>query len=195
MKQLVFILAFLASSAAFAQWNNPIDAFCSGEYRAIGTVGLGVGELQINDEQDFAGYASLGVTPDAGVWQVELRYTNFDDGWASVDQWGIGAKVDFTVSCDVQCLYWMVGWNYGDFDVDTVDKHGVLYSDVNAETEDNYWNAGVGYRYNWTRDFDTSIEYNYNDVDARVRYFDGEVTRRFDLGHLRTLTVNFSYRF
>ena len=194
MKKLIFILAVLASGSAFAQWNNPIDAFCTGEYRAIGTVGLGVGEQQINHDRDFAGYASLGVTPDAGVWQVELRYTNFDDGSVSVDQWGIGAKVDFTVSCDVQCLYWMVGWNYGDFDIGTVEKHDVLYP-VNGESDDSYWNAGVGYRYKWTRDFDTSIEYNYNHVDARVRYFDGVDNVRLDLGHLRTLTVNFAFRF
>ncbi|WOX04186.1 outer membrane protein [Microbulbifer pacificus] len=196
MKGLVFLLALFASSAALAQWNNPFDGYCNGEYRVIGTIGLGAGDLQINDDRDFAGYASIGVTPAAGVWQVELRYTNFDDGRVSVDQWGIGAKVDFTLTCDVQCLYWMVGWNYGEFDVGTVEKHGILY-DVNNDSSDNYWNAGVGYRYNWTQDFDTSIEYNYNNVSKRVRYFDivEDYERRFDLGHLRTLTVNFSYRF
>lgn len=196
MKGLVFLLALFASSSALAQWNNPFEGYCNGEYRFIGTLGLGVGELQINDDRDFAGYASIGVTPTAGVWQVELRYTGFDDGRVSLDQWGIGAKVDFTVTCDVQCFYWMVGWNYGSFDVDTIEKHGILY-DVNDDSSDNYWNAGVGYRYNWTRDFDTSIEYNYNNVSNRVRYYDvdEDYLRRFDLGHLRTLTVNFSYRF
>ncbi|MFV8780869.1 outer membrane protein [Microbulbifer sp. SA54] len=194
MKKVVFLLAFFASSCAFAQWNNPFDAYCAGEYRFIGTLGVGVGELQINDEQDLAGYASIGVTPAAGVWQVELRYTGFDDGSVSVGQWGIGAKVDFTVTCDVQCLYWMVGWNYGEFDVNTIDKYDTIYV-VNDETDDNYWNAGIGYRYKWTQDFDTSIEYNYNDLDARVHFFDGVSDVRFDLGHLRTLTVNFAYRF
>ena len=194
MKGLVFLLALFASSAALAQWNNPIDGYCNGEYRIVGTVGLGVGELQINDEQDFAGYASIGVTPAAGVWQVELRYTGFDDGSVSADQWGIGAKVDFTMTCDVQCLYWMVGWNYGNFDIDTVEKHDVLYV-VNDDTDDDYWNAGVGYRYMWTQDFDTSIEYNYNDVDARYHFFDGVEDVRLKLGHMRTLTFNFSYRF
>lgn len=185
MKGLVFILALFASSAALAQWNNPIDGYCNGEYRIVGTLGLGVGEQQINDDQDFAGYASIGVTPDAGVWQVELRYTNFDDGSVSVDQWGLGAKVDFTLTCDVQCLYWMVGWNYGEFKLDTIDRGDVVYV-VNDDGDDDYWNAGIGYRYNWTQDFGTSIEYNYNDV-GRVK--------GFDLGHLRTLTVNFSFRF
>jgi len=194
MKGLVFLLALFASSAALAQWNNPIDGYCNGEYRIVGTLGLGVGELQINDEQDFAGYASIGVTPAAGVWQVELRYTGFDDGSVSADQWGIGAKVDFTMTCDVQCLYWMVGWNYGNFDIDTVEKHDVLYV-VNDDTDDNYWNAGVGYRYQWTQDFDTSIEYNYNDVDARYHFFDGVEDKRLKLGHMRTLTFNFAYRF
>ncbi|MCQ3828978.1 hypothetical protein HXX02_05945 [Microbulbifer elongatus] len=198
MKALVFLLTLfasaLASNSALAQWNNPIDGYCNGEYHIVGTVGLGVGELQINDEQDFAGYASIGVTPDAGVWQVELRYTGFDDGSVSVDQWGIGAKVDFTMSCDVQCLYWMVGWNYGEFDVDTIERRGLIY-DLDDNADDNYWNAGVGYRYNWTKDFNTSIEYNYNDVDTKFYYYDGVEDVRFDLGHLRTLTVNFSYRF
>ena len=196
MKGLVFLLALFASSAALAQWNNPIDGYCNGEYHIVGTVGLGVGELQLNDEQDFAGYASIGVTPDVGIWQVELRYTGFDDGSVSVDQWGIGAKVDFTMSCDVQCLYWMVGWNYGEFDIGTVEKRDVLYV-IDDDTDDNYWNAGVGYRYKWTQDFDTSIEYNYNDVDARYRFYDAVADEdvRLKLGHMRTLTVNFSYRF
>ncbi|QKX16866.1 outer membrane protein [Microbulbifer sp. YPW1] len=194
MKGLVFLLALFASSAALAQWNNPIDGYCNGEYHIVGTVGLGAGELQINDERDFAGYGSIGVTPDAGVWQVELRYTGFDDGSVSVDQWGIGAKVDFTMTCDVQCLYWMVGWNYGKFDVDDIARREGIYT-VNDETEDNYWNAGVGYRYKWTENFNTSIEYNYNDVDARVRYVDDVTEERFKLGHLRTLTVNFSFEF
>lgn len=194
MKGLVFLLALFASSATLAQWNNPIDGYCNGEYHIVGTIGLGAGELQINDDRDFAGYASIGVTPDVGIWQVELRYTGFDDGSVSVDQWGIGAKVDFTMTCDVQCLYWMVGWNYGDFDIDSIEKRGILY-DINGETDDNYWNVGVGYRYKWTQDFDTSIEYNYNDVDARVWVNDGVSDLRLNFGHLRTLTVNFSYRF
>ncbi|WP_078083688.1 outer membrane protein [Microbulbifer mangrovi] len=194
MKGLVFLLALFASSAALAQWNNPIDGYCNGEYHIVGTVGLGVGELQINDEQDFAGYGSIGVTPDAGIWQVELRYTGFDDGSVSVDQWGIGAKVDFTMTCDVQCLYWMVGWNYGEFDVDTITRREGIYA-VNDDTDDSYWNAGVGYRYKWTESFNTSIEYNYNDVDARVRYVDDVTEERFKLGHLRTLTLNFSFEF
>ena len=185
MKKVLFLLTLLASSSAFAQWNNPFEGYCAGEYRFIGTLGLGVGEQQINDDQDFAGYASIGVTPAAGVWQVELRYTGFDDGEISVDQWGIGAKVDFTVTCDVQCLYWMVGWNYGEFDVDTIYRHNTEFI-VNDDDNDNYWNAGLGYRYKWTPDFDTSVEYNYNDVDK---------VAGFDLGHLRTLTVNFSFRF
>ncbi|WGL15585.1 outer membrane beta-barrel protein [Microbulbifer bruguierae] len=194
MKSLIFLLALLASSTACAQWNNPIDGYCSGEYHVVGTLGLGVGELQINDERDFAGYASIGITPDAGVWQVELRYTNFDDGSVSVDQWGLIAKVDFTVTCDVQCLYWMVGWNYGEFDLDTIEKYDVLYT-INDDDNDNYWNAGVGYRYNWTEDFNTSIEYNYNDIDTNLYVYDGVSDVRLDLGHLRTLTLNLSYRF
>jgi opacity protein-like surface antigen len=185
MKIVVFLFALLAAASASAQWNNPIEGFCNGEYRVVGTLGAGVGQIQINKEQDFAGYASIGVTPDVGVWRMELRYTNFDDGEVSVDQWGIGAKVDFTLNCDVQCLYWMVGWNYGSFDVGTIYKHDIEYF-VDDDGSDNYWNAGVGYRYNWNRNFDTSVEYNYNDV--------GRVTD-FDLGHLRTLTVNLSYRF
>ncbi|AQQ69087.1 hypothetical protein Mag101_16730 [Microbulbifer agarilyticus] len=194
MKTLVFLLALFASSTALAQWNNPIDGYCNGEYFIVGSVGLGGGELQINDEQDFAGYASIGVTPAAGIWQVELRYTGFDDGSVNIDQWGIGAKVDFTVTCDIQCLYWMIGWNYGEFDVDNIQRDGFIY-EINNDYDDDYWNAGVGYRYKWTQDFDTSIEYMYNDVDTRFYFFDGVEDVRFDLGHLRTLTVNFSYRF
>lgn len=188
MKKILFAFTLMCSSAAGAvEWNNPFEGICAGEYRVIGTLGAGVGEIQINKERDTFAYGSVGITPSVGLWQVELRYSYFDDGHLSVDQYGINFKVDFTLNCDVQCLYWMAGWNYGDFDVDTVrrDNRHVIVS-VNDDGDDNYWNAGVGYRYMWTRDFDTSIEYNYNDV--------GPVAG-FDLGHLRSLTVNFSYRF
>lgn len=185
MKKILFALIFFASATASAQgWNNPIQGICDGEYRVITTLGLGQGELQINKDRDFLGYISAGITPARGVWQVELRYTNFDDGGISVNQYGVNFKVDFTVTCDVQCLYWMAGWNYGEFDVDEVHQHGFdILVDDNGY--DNYWNAGVGYRYNWTQDFDTSIEYNYNGIDR---------VASFDLGHLRSLTVNLSYR-
>ncbi|WP_323846345.1 outer membrane beta-barrel protein [Microbulbifer magnicolonia] len=186
MKKILFALALMCSTTAAAvEWNNPIEGICLGEYRVITTLGLGVGELQINDDQDFFGYASVGITPAVGLWQVELRYSNFDDGRVSVDQWGVNFKVDFTLNCEVQCLYWMAGWNYGDFDVGTIEWRDTIFV-VNDDGSDDYWNAGVGYRYMWTRDFDTSIEYNYNDVDR---------VTDFDLGHLRSLTVNFAYRF
>lgn len=186
MKKILFVLMFLVStSAGAAQWNNPIDGICAGEYRVITTLGLGTGELQINDDRDFLGHVSVGITPSVGVWQAELRYTNFDDGGVQIDQYGVNFKVDFTLNCDVQCLYWMAGWNYAEFDVDEVEQHGIVFL-VDDNGHDDYWNAGVGYRYNWTRSFDTSLEYNYNDI----RKVSG-----FDLGHLRSLTVNFSYRF
>ncbi|SEA14240.1 outer membrane beta-barrel protein [Microbulbifer marinus] len=186
MKTIVFACALMFSTAAAAvEWNNPFVGICTGEYRVITTLGLGDARLQINDDRDAFGYASVGITPAVGVWQVELRYSNFDDNQVDVDQYGVNFKVDFSLTCDVQCLYWMVGWNYGDFDIGTVERHDTLIV-VNDSGDDNYWNAGVGYRYNWTRDFDTSLEYNYNDVGRVVDV---------DLGHLRSLTLNFAYRF
>lgn len=186
MKKIVGALALLFSlSAGAVEWNNPIEGFCLGEYQVVGTIGLGQGELQINDDQDFYGYGSVGISPSIGLWQVELRYTNFDDGGVDIDQYGINFKVDFTLNCEVQCLYWMAGWNYSELDVDEVIRGGLPVI-VEDNGYDNYWNAGVGYRYRWTRDFDTSVEYMYNDV--------GKVAG-FDLGHLRGLTVNFAYRF
>lgn len=188
MNKIVFALALLFSTAAGAvEWNNPIEGICVGEYRVIGTLGAGAGELQINKDRDTFAYASVGITPSVGLWQVELRYSYFEDEGVSVDQYGVNFKVDFTLYCDVQCLYWQAGWNYGEFDVDTVRRHNRKWVvPVYRNGYDNYWNAGVGYRYMWTRDFDTSIEYNYNDV--------GRVAD-FDLGHLRSLTLNLSYRF
>jgi hypothetical protein len=188
MKKILCALALLSSASASAvEWNNPFVGICLGEYRVIGTLGAGQGELQINSDRDFFGYASVGITPSVGVWQVELRYSNFEDEGVDVDQYGVNFKVDFTLNCDVQCLYWMAGWNYGEFDVNTVrrDNQSIRVL-VDEDGNDNYWNAGVGYRYFWTRDFDTSMEYNYNDVGRVAGY---------DLGHLRSLTVNLSYRF
>lgn len=188
MKKILCALALLCSTAAGAvEWNNPIEGICAGEYQVIGTIGAGTGELQINKDQDTFAYGSIGITPAVGLWQVELRYSYFDDGGVSVDQYGVNFKVDFTLNCDVQCLYWMAGWSYGEFDVDTVRRHNRQWViPVFDKGNDNYWNAGVGYRYRWTRDFDTSIEYNYNDVRRVAGY---------DLGHLRSLTINLSYRF
>lgn len=186
MKKLLFLLILtFYSTTSVAQWNNPIEGFLNCDYHVIGTLGVGSGELQINKEIDFSAYASIGVTPSQGLWRMDLRYTRFDDGGVRVNQYGIGFKVDFTLHCDVQCLYWMLGWNYGDFKVDSVRRRGVDLK-VNQDGHDYYWNAGVGYRFRWTRNLDTSIEYNYNDV--------GRVSE-FDLGHLRTLTLNLSYRF
>ncbi|WP_308365030.1 MULTISPECIES: outer membrane beta-barrel protein [unclassified Microbulbifer] len=186
MKKILFVLAFLTSSTAGAiGWNNPIEGICAGEYRVITTLGSGQGDLQIENDQDFFGLASIGITPTVGVWQVELRYSHFDGSGVTVDQYGINFKVDFSLACDVQCLYWMAGWNYGEFDVDTVEQHGFVFL-VDDHDEQSYWNAGVGYRYNWTDDLDTSLEYNYNDIDR---------VAGVDLGHLRTWTLNLSYRF
>lgn len=185
MKKILFIFTLLFSGTASAQyWNNPIQGICDGEYRVVTTLGLGTGELQINRDQDFFGLASVGIAPAVGPWQVELRYSYFDDGGVSVDQWGVNFKVDFSMACDVQCLYWMAGWNYGEFDIDRVKQHGFdILVDDNGY--DNYWNVGVGYRYSWNQNFETALEYNYNDVGG---------VAGFSLGHLRSLTVNFSYR-
>lgn len=188
MKKILFLIAIVIyPAAAGAQWwNNPFEGICSGEYRVVSTLGYGVGELQINDDDGAdVGYASIGITPSVGVWRTELRYTRFDDDHVSVDQYSINFKVDLTLNCEVQCLYWMLGWNWGDFDVDSVRRHGDFVV-VDDNDEKNYWNAGVGYRYNWTPSFGTSIEYNYNDVGT---------VAGFGLGHLRSLTANFSYRF
>ncbi|MFC6633607.1 outer membrane protein [Microbulbifer taiwanensis] len=188
MKKFLFALALLYSAGAGAQaWNNPFEGICAGEYRVVANFGAGTAQQQINKDGDTFGQASIGITPAIGVWQVELRYSNFDDGNISVDQYGVNFKVDFTLNCDVQCLYWMAGWNYGDFDVDRV-KRGGEFVLVDQSGDDNYWNAGVGYRYNWTRSFDTSVEYSYYDVDRPTSY-------EYDLGHLRALTLNFGYRF
>ncbi|MEW5249152.1 outer membrane beta-barrel protein [Microbulbifer sp. 2201CG32-9] len=188
MKRIVFVFALLGSApAAAVEWNNPFEGIRLGEYRVISTVGVGQGELQINSDRDLFSYASLGITPAVGVWQVELRYSNFEDEGVDVDQYGINFKVDFTLFCDVQCLYWMAGWNYAEFDVHTVRRDNqTIRVRVDDDGDDNYWNAGVGYRFFWTQDLDTSIEYNYNDA--------GRVAG-FDLGHLRSLTLNLSYRF
>ncbi|WP_346838060.1 outer membrane beta-barrel protein [Microbulbifer sp. SAOS-129_SWC] len=186
MKKVLFALAMLCSAAASAvEWNNPIEGICAGEYRVIGTLGAGIGEQQVNDDRDTFAYGSVGITPTVGLWQVELRYSNFSDEGISVDQYGVNFKVDFTLDCDVQCLYWMAGWSYAEIDLDAIRDNGWLIP-VDEHGYDNYWNAGVGYRYMWTRDFDTSIEYNYNDV-GRVNHY--------GLGHLRSLTINLSYRF
>ncbi|WKT60373.1 outer membrane beta-barrel protein [Microbulbifer thermotolerans] len=188
MKKVLFVFALVYSSAVSAQmWNNPFVGICRGEYRVVTNFGAGSGQQQINHDDDTFVQASVGITPTVGVWQVELRYSNFDDGSVSVDQYGLNFKVDFTFNCDVQCLYWMAGWNYGDFDVDKV-KRGGEFVFVDERGDDNYWNAGVGYRYNWTDSMDTSIEYNYYDVGKPVSY-------DFDLGHLRSLTLNIGYRF
>lgn len=187
MKKILTALAITLFSAAASavEWNNPIEGICAGEYQVVATAGFGAGELQINDSDDDFGYVSLGITPSVGVWRTELRYSKFDDGGVSMDQYSLNFKVDFTLDCEVQCLYWMAGWNWAEFDVDTVRRHGVDVF-VGDEDDDNYWNAGVGYRYNWTDFFDTSVEYNYHDIDS---------VSGFDLGHLRSLTANFSYRF
>lgn len=186
MKKLLLIpILLFCSAGAAAQWNNPFAGFRDCEYHVIGTLGVGSGELQINSDLDFTTYASIGVTPSLGLWRADLRYTWFDDGGVRVNQLGFGFKVDFTLHCDVQCLYWMLGWNYGDFDLSSVRRRGVDLN-VKRDGHDYYWNAGIGYRFRWTRELDTSIEYNYNDV--------GRISE-FDLGHLRTLTLNVSYRF
>ncbi|WP_237057464.1 outer membrane beta-barrel protein [Microbulbifer sediminum] len=186
MRKVVFSIALLFSTASMAvEWNNPIAGICAGEYQVVGTVGLGAGELQVNKDQDGFGYASIGIAPTVGVWQTELRYSNFDDGGVSADTYGLNFKIDFSFDCDVQCLYWMAGWTYGEFDVDTIDSRGLTIL-VEEDGSDDYWHTGVGYRYRWTRDFDTSVEYMYNDVGT---------VAGFDLGHMRSLTLNFSYRF
>ncbi|GAA5525309.1 hypothetical protein Maes01_01875 [Microbulbifer aestuariivivens] len=186
MKKIVGAFAlFFSLSAGAVEWNNPFERICLGEYQVVGTIGLGQGELQINDERDFYGYGSIGISPSLGLWQIELRYTNFDDGGVDIDQYGINFKVDFTLDCDVQCLYWMAGWNYSDLDVHEVIRGGEPVI-VDKTGHDNYWNLGVGYRYRWTQKFDTSLEYMYNDVGRVDDY---------DLGSLRGLTINLAYRF
>ncbi|MDP5209679.1 outer membrane beta-barrel protein [Microbulbifer sp. 2205BS26-8] len=207
MKRTLGALALLLPATVNAlEWNNPFEGIRTGEYRVIATLGLGNGELQINNNRDFFAYASVGITPAVGVWQVELRGSRFDDSHIRVNQVGLNFKVDFTLNCYVQCLYWMVGWNYADIDLNDVRKHGYWYHRkkdwlypvenwyydgryihlLNPSGSDSFWNLGIGYRFMWTRDFDTSIEYNYNNIGS---------VHRVDLGHLRTLTVNFSYRF
>ncbi|SDK61917.1 outer membrane beta-barrel protein [Microbulbifer yueqingensis] len=188
MKKVTFVAALLCASPALAiEWNNPFVGICAGEYQVVGTIGAGAGELQVNKDRDGFAYASVGLTPTVGVWQTELRYSYFDDGGVSSDLYGLNFKVDFSLDCDIQCLYWMAGWTYGEFDVDTIDiDNNQVTLLVEEDGNDDFWHAGVGYRYRWTRNFDTSVEYMYNDV--------GDVVD-FDLGHLRSLTLNFSYRF
>ncbi|GAA5442955.1 hypothetical protein Misp06_01131 [Microbulbifer sp. NBRC 101763] len=205
---LCFLSMLLAPLASAVEWNNPFDGIESGEYRVIGTLGLGSGELQLNSDRDFFGYASVGITPAVGVWQVELRASRFDDNHVDISQIGLNFKIDFTLNCYVQCLYWMAGWNYADIDLNDVRKYGYWYHHedkwhfgdrydewyydgyyyhvIDASGSDTFWNLGVGYRFMWTQDFDTSLEYNYNDIGS---------VYRVNLGHLRTLTLNFSYRF
>lgn len=207
MKIFLYILALMLSPVVNAvEWNNPFEGIQSGEYRVITTLGLGSGELQLTSGRNFFGYASVGITPAVGVWQVELRVSRFDDSRVRVNQVGLNFKVDFTLNCYVQCLYWMAGWNYADIDLNDVRKHGYWYHHdgkghdqdtdryydgryiqvVDANDSATFWNLGVGYRFMWTPDFDTSIEYNYNDVGS---------VRWVDLGHLSTLSANFAYRF
>ncbi|MFA0809757.1 outer membrane beta-barrel protein [Microbulbifer epialgicus] len=203
MRMVLCVLGLLFAPVVNAvEWNNPFDGIQSGEYRVISTLGLGSGEQQLTNNRDFFGYVSIGITPAVGVWQVELRASRFDDSWVEVRQVGLNFKVDFTLNCYLQCLYWMVGWNYADIELNNVRKHGYwyhrgnrwqyqFYDDrfihvFNTNGSDTFWNLGVGYRFMWTPDFDTSIEYNYNDIAS---------VRRVNLGHLRTLTANFSYRF
>ncbi|WP_444923943.1 outer membrane beta-barrel protein [Microbulbifer sp. DLAB2-AF] len=212
MKTVLCVLALLLSPLVTAvEWNNPFDGIESGEYRIITTLGLGSGELQLNDQRDFFGYVSVGVTPAVGVWQVNLQFSRFDDNHVRINQVGLNFKVDFTLNCYVQCLYWMAGWNYADVDLNDVRKYGYWYHNkdkwhlydiydkdkdwyydghyyhvIDASGSDSFWNLGVGYRFMWNQDFDTSIEYNYNDINS---------VYRVNLGHLRTLSLNFSYRF
>ncbi|MCO1332746.1 porin family protein [Microbulbifer sp. OS29] len=200
VKLFLCMLALLLGSTSHGfEANNPFDGVASGEYRIIGTLGLGSGEQQLNKQRDFFGYVSLGVTPAVGVWQVELRASRFDDSHVTVSQIGLNIKIDFTLNCYVQCLYWMVGWNYADLELNNVIKRGYWYHEhpgwypddryihiVDESGSDTFWNIGAGYRLMWTQNFDTSIEYNYNNV--------GKV-KRVDLGHLRTVSFNLSYRF
>ncbi|WNZ56150.1 outer membrane beta-barrel protein [Microbulbifer sp. MKSA007] len=200
IKLSVYLLSFFIAATSYGfEANNPFDGVATGEYRIIGTVGFGSGEQQLNKQRDSFGYVSLGITPAVGVWQVELRASHFDDNHVTVDQVGLNFKIDFTLNCHVQCLYWMVGYNYADVDLNNVIRRGYWYREyppfypddryiyiIDASGSDTFWNAGVGYRIMWTQDFDTSLEYNYNNI--------GKI-ERVNLGHLRTLSLNFSYRF
>ncbi|WP_444928908.1 outer membrane beta-barrel protein [Microbulbifer sp. SSSA002] len=201
MKNLpLCMLPLLLAPASYGfEANNPFVGVSAGEYRIIGTLGLGSGEQQLNKQRDFFAYLGLGITPAVGVWQVELRGAHFDDNHVSVNQLGLNFKIDLTLNCHVQCLYWMLGYNYAEVDLNNVIKRGHWYREdppqhfdnryiyvIDASGSDDFWNAGVGYRVLWRQDFETSLEYNYNNI--------GKI-EGLDPGYLRTLSLNFSYKF
>ncbi|GMG87755.1 outer membrane protein [Biformimicrobium ophioploci] len=172
-------LSALASGNVLADWNNPLDGFCRGEYFLTTRVGGGVGEIDGGWGQSFDdAFISFGVQEAWSGFEVAFKYLTADGDFGDLDQYSVDFNFDLAPDCDIMCLYLKMGWNYGDFDLDRVrlsalpddfevtdEEIGQRYVDLLGESENDDWFSwGIGFQYKWTDRLITAIEYNHHNV-------------------------------
>lgn len=155
------IAAVLISAALpFALTATPAQAEEHTGYFIDGRLGTASIDANEFDDSTFGGTISGGYR--WGYWGVEVGYANFngfDDAGLDLDVDGFTAGVNARFHVADQ---WYVSARGGAFNWDTEVKSGSI--GVNDDGTDFY--AGLGFGYDFNRNFSAGIAYDYYNVDT-----------------------------